>query len=203
MKDDFLGALIGNPARASVLRAFLFSQSELFSAAKLAKLSGINGKTAVRVINALEKLGIIKKAKPPKGNKKSQNQKIEVRWSVDPEFKYLRALSSFIHAVFPIRYSNIVKTLKDSGKLSAVIVSGCFMGDLTRPADMIVVADNLNEIRLERAIKSLEPLFGREIRYASFLTPEFQYRLTIQDRLIRDTLDYPHLVLLDRAKVLS
>src|SRR3989344_4479321 len=43
---------------------------------------------------------------------------------------------------------------------------------------------------------------GREIRYAVFSTPEFRYRLTIQDRLIRDTLDYPHLVLLDKTRLL-
>ena len=76
------------------------------------------------------------------------------------------------------------------------------MGDPTRPADIIIAVDALHESRLEKAIKTLEPQFGREIRYAAFSTPEFRYRLTVQDRLIRDTLDYPHLVLLDKARLL-
>ena len=76
------------------------------------------------------------------------------------------------------------------------------MGDATRPADLIVALDTLNERRLEAAVRGLEPIFGREIRYAAFSTPEFRYRLTVQDRLIRDTLDFPHLVLLDRTRLL-
>ena len=66
----------------------------------------------------------------------------------------------------------------------------------------LLAADGLNEGRLERAIRTLEPEFGREIRYAAFSTTEFRYRLTVQDRLIRDTLDYPHLVLLDKTRLL-
>lgn len=202
MKEDFLGEFIGNPARARVVRAFIFNQSELFSATRLVKLAGVNAKAVAKEVKILARLGVIKGGKAAKGKRGKKDTKPEAIWVVNPEFKYLRALSSFIHAVFPIRYANILNALKNSGRLSVVIVSGCFMGDLTRPADMIVVADNLNEARLEHAIKALEPLFGREIRYASFSTPEFQYRLTIQDRLIRDTLDYPHIVLLDRARLL-
>lgn len=202
MKEDFLAELIDSPARARVTRALMFNQAEIFSVAKLARISGVNSKSVIKEIKDLEKMGIIKKGKMAKGRKVRNKERPEAVWVVNKEFKYLRALSAFIHAVFPIRYANIVNALKSSGKLSAVVVSGCFMGDLTRPVDMIVVGDTMNEGRLERAIKTLEPLFGREIRYASFLTPEFRYRLTIQDRLIRDTLDYPHLALLDRTRLL-
>jgi hypothetical protein len=75
------------------------------------------------------------------------------------------------------------------------------VGDSTRPVDILVAADELSERRLEHAIKSLEPVFGRELRYAAFTAPELRYRLTIQDRLVRDTLDFPHVVLLDRARI--
>mgnify|MGYP000556016575 CR=1 FL=1 len=63
-------------------------------------------------------------------------------------------------------------------------------------------ADTLNERRLEVAVKELEPIFGHELRYAGFSTPEFRYRLTVQDRLLSDTLDFPHRILLDRTKSL-
>ena len=137
-----------------------------------------------------------------RGKKAVGATKQETLWVLNAEFKHLRALSSFIHEVSPPRYGNILATLKNCGRLSAVVASGCFMGDTTRPVDLIVVVDNVNENRLLHAMKALEPIFGREIRYASFSTTEFSYRLTIQDRLIRDTLDYPHMVLLDRAHLL-
>ena len=214
MGEDFLDKLFGNSARARLVRIFIFNSSESFTLAKAAKRAGISNQAAGKELKSLEQLGIVKKGKhadhkrsshAPK-NKKSRKvgrvTKPESTWLLNAGFKHLRALSSFIHEVSPIRYDNIADTLKSSCRLSAVIVSGCFVGDPTRPVDLIVVAENINGDKLEHAIKMLEPLAGSEIRYASFSTPEFRYLLTIQDRLIRDTLDYPHQVLLDRKRLL-
>jgi hypothetical protein len=109
----------------------------------------------------------------------------------------------FIHEVAPIQYDDIVDGLKRSGRLATIILSGTFMGDPSRPADLLVAADVLDDRKLETAVRRLEPAYGREIRYASFSTHEFQYRLTVQDRLIRDTLEYPHIVLFDRMRLIS
>ena len=121
---------------------------------------------------------------------------------MNPEFEHTKALVRFVRDVSPVRYDEIVEALKRTGKLSAVVLSGSFMGDKSRPADILVAADSLNEARLETAVRLLEPMFGREIRYAVFSTPEFRYRLTVQDKMLRDTFDFPHLVLLDRSGML-
>lgn len=213
MGDDFLGVFLDNQARAKLARVFVFHELNAVTLRDAAKRSGISTQAAAREIKALDKIGIIKKVKnagngTKKAGKIAHAEKVlggakqENAWILNSEFKYLRALSSFIYEVSPIRYDNILSALKNTGRLSAVIVSGCFTGDTTRPVDLMVVVDNVNENRLEHSIKALEPVFGREIRYATFSTPEFRYRLTIQDRLIRDTLDYPHQVLFDRAHLL-
>jgi len=207
MTDDFLAQFLGNVSRAQVVRVFVFAQSEAFTAPLAAKRAGISVASAAKEIKTLEQFGVLKKTKASiilaNGTKRvvRGKQKAQV-WMFDQSFKHARALSTFIHEVAPMQFKSIVQALKRSGKLAAVILSGSFIGDSTRPADIIVVADPLYEKRLEQAIKALEPKFGREIRYAAFSTPEFRYRLTIQDRLIRDTIDYPHLVLLDKARLL-
>src|SRR3989338_1211106 len=214
MGGDFLEKLVGTHARARVIRVFIFNQVEPMTVAKAAKRAGVSAKAAKREIKGLEGWGVIlkesmarsqtgKSSKHTRGKKLKRGAKQESSWLINPQFKHLHALSSFIHEVSPIRYDNILSALKNTGRLSVVVASGCFMGDDTRPVDLIVVADNVNEDRLLYAIKSLEPLSGREIRYSVFGAPEFSYRLTIQDRLIRDILDYPHMVLLDRAGVLK
>lgn len=213
MSEDFLSAFLGNQARAKVTRVFVFNESSASTLKELSERSAISTQAAAKEIKTLEKIGIIKKIKEAgnklkktgkraRGKNLAGGAKRESAWILNPEFKHLRALSSFMHEVSPLHYGNIVAALKNCGRLSAVIVSGCFMGDTTRPVDLIVVVDNVNENRLEHAIKALEPIFGREIRYASFTTAEFSYRLTIQDRLVRDTIDYPHHILLDRANLL-
>lgn len=216
MVEDFLSAFLGNPARTKLVRVFIFNQGaqgQPLTLAQISKRSGTNTQVAGREIKNLEKIGIVKKVKTPaKQSKKTlktakrktinSTARNEITWVIDSEFKHLRALSSFVHEVSPVRYENIINALKNSGRLATVVVSGCFMGDSTRPVDIIIVAENLNEARLLHAIQSLETSFGREIRYASFSPTEFSYRLTIQDRLIRDTLDYPHKIILDRARLL-
>jgi hypothetical protein len=206
MTDDFLAKVLGNAARAKVLRAFMFSPAELFTLPTVAKRSGVAAKTAAKEMKALQELGIIKKGKLTitlaSGKKVTAKKQKEQTWHFNTDFKHGRALSKFVHEVSPVSHSSIILALKGSGRLAAVILSGSFVGDPTRPADLIIAADGLNEGRLERAIRALEPEFGREIRYAAFSTPEFRYRLTVQDRLIRDTLDFPHLVLLDKTRLL-
>src|SRR3989344_5910493 len=207
MADDFLSKVLGNAARAKVLRAFMFSPAELFTLPTVVKRSGIAAKAAAKEVKALQELGVIKKGKLTimlaNGSKRTVGGKQkEQTWHFNADFKHGRALSKFVHEVSPVSHSSIILALKGSGRLAAVVLSGSFVGDPTRPADLLIAADGLNESRLERAIKTLEPEFGREIRYAAFSTPEFRYRLTVQDRLIRDTLDFPHLVLLDKTRLL-
>lgn len=198
---------------ARVLRAFVFDPSAVFTIAQVTKRSGISPATAQLEIKELERLGIIKgrsivfpsqpaPTKSKSSKKKRPSRKSEKVWFLDPNFKHVRALSAFVHEVSPAQYEVVLDTLKRAGKLGVVIVSGAFLGDVSRPVDLLVTADNLSETRLDHAIRQLEQVFGREIRYAAFSTPEFRYRLTIQDRLIRDTLDFPHTVLLDRGNLL-
>ncbi|HTR18428.1 MAG TPA: hypothetical protein VMH91_00390 [Candidatus Paceibacterota bacterium] len=209
MRGDFLPEFMGgNQARARLLRVFVFDPERSYLLKDAAKRAGISPQVAAREIGVLEKWGVVKKGKLVSvvlgnGTARKVNAKTKVEtWSLDPDFKHRRALSAFVHEISPMRYENVVEALRPCGKLATVILSGTFVGDATRPVDILVAADELSERRLENAIKTLEPIFGRELRYAAFSAPELRYRLTIQDRLVRDTLDFPHVVLLDRGKIL-
>lgn len=207
MKDDFLGTFIGSQPRSKVLRVFIFNQNEPLTIQLAAKRAGVSVASAEKEIKVLEKQGVLKRGrlviKLSNGSRREVKGKQKIAtWIVDQDFKHLRAISGFVHEVSPIRFDTIVGALRKSGKVSAVILSGAFMGDDSRPADLVVALDTVNERRLENTIRKLEPTFGREIRYAAFTTPEFRYRLTIQDKLIRDTLDFPHVVLFDKTRML-
>jgi hypothetical protein len=196
----------------------MFNEGRLLTAGEAGKRAGVSTRDAERELRAIESWGVAKKVnvesrpaplkisaravKSPKPKKTAKQEGSEDMWMLDANFQFLRPLSAFVHEVSPMRHEKIVTALRRGGRLAAVILSGHFLGDPSRPADLIVAADAFNERRLDQAVRQLEPMFGREIRYAAFSTPEFRYRLTIQDRLIRDTLDYPHLVLLDKTRLL-
>ena len=206
MADDFLGTLLDNPARAKVVRVFMFDPAP-FTLSQVVKRAGVSAKTAATEIQTLEKLKVVKKGKFAITVGKSAGRVVEGKikeetWMANPDFAHNGALSKFVHEISPTPHKGIVEGLRRGGRLSAVVLSGAFMGDNSRPADLIVVADGINERQMENAVKALEPQCGREIRYATFSTPEFRYRLTIQDRLLRDILDFPHVILLDKTKLL-
>ncbi len=205
---DFLAQVMGDTGRAKLLRVFVFSESRALTLAEAGKRAGITARAAQKEIRFLEKMGVLKQEslsimlKNASARTVSAGKQKVTAWILNPDQRHVRALSAFVHEVSPVRHDAIMNALKRTGKLSTVILSGNFMGDPTRPADLIVAADAFHEGRIEKAVRDLEPQFGREIRYAAFTTPEFRYRLTVQDRLIRDTLDFPHLVLFDRTHIL-
>jgi hypothetical protein len=88
--------------------------------------------------------------------------------------------------------------LKRAGALRLVVLSGLFTGMAESQVDLVVVGDTIDERALSRTIQGLEAELGREIRYASFPTKDFRYRMGVYDRLLRDVFDYPHRLLVDK-----
>ena len=50
-------------------------------------------------------------------------------------------------------------------------------------------------------MSSIEAELGKELRYAAFETLDFQYRLGIYDKLIRDILDSQHQKILNKLAI--
>lgn len=193
--EDFLTKFLQRGSLARILRVFALNADTPFTTREAGKRASVTQKAALKEIGTLHRLGLVKKEK----GKGSAN----VLWLWDVSHPHARAVAAFVREVSPTQYANILKALRGSGRLSAVVLSGVFFDDPSRPADMLVAGDGVNAKRLERAIAALEHVVGREIRYATFSTAELRYRATIQDRLIRDTVDYPHVVLLDKSRVFA
>ena len=198
-KTDFLTQLI-EPSRAKILRLFVLFDKESFTLSEIARRAKVTAHAAFNEIDSLVKIGVVKEER---GEGKTVRQKKKAaRYSFNGASRYANALSAFVHEVSPEQFHEVEKALRGAGRLTAIVLSGVFTGDLNRPADVIIVGDFVNEKRLEKAMKGFESKFGREIRYAVFSTPEFRYRLTIHDKLVRDTLDYPHRLLLNKNNLI-
>ena len=78
------------------------------------------------------------------------------------------------------------------------MISGVFLHDRDSRVDILVVGDHLKAAKLSSIISSIEAKLGKELRYAAFETTDFQYRLSIYDKLIKDILDYQHKKILNK-----
>jgi hypothetical protein len=168
----------------------------------------------VKVIRYENGNGASKKGKKAKGknggkNKAKKNdarkiKKVEVvkkrvqGWMLNDDFLYLAALQSFLIHVSPLQDQTIIRKLNRVGKIKLLIVAGVFIQEKDSRVDILIVGDNLRRSTIDTTIKEMEAELGRDLTYSVFETKDFQYRMGMYDKLIRDILDYPHKKLVNK-----
>lgn len=185
---ELLAKLFGSPARLKTLRLFVFNQESAFTLAEVAQRTKLSREAARREVSELLSSGLLRK----------KGAQTPARYQANPRFEYLGALDTFIRETTSARPQKIVAALKRAGTLRLVVLSGHFTGILEPQVDLLIVGDHLDERTLAHAVHALEAELGREIRYASFATADFRYRMGVYDRLLRDVFDYPHRLLIDK-----
>ena len=183
-----LAKIFGSPARLKMLRLFIFNQNSSLTLAEISLRTKLSTEVVRRELADLLAADLLRK----------RGERAAARYQVNARFEHLSALDNFIRETTSVRPQNILAALRRAGIPRLVVLSGIFVGVLDTQIDLLIVGDRLDERVLATAIHSLEAEFGREIRYASFATADFRYRLGVYDRLLRDVFDYPHRVLIDK-----
>ena len=202
--NDVLTALFGSSARVKILRLFLSNLDSTYTVEEITKRAKVHPHTVRKELNLFTKIGLLKKLNDSRtvtkgrGKNKKETKKKVVAFAVDHAFGDLLILRNFILNIKPTDDQGILKKVSTAGKIKLVIVAGEFIRDTDSRIDILIVGDSLKDSRLQAAIRDLESHMGRELRFAVFSTPDFTYRLGVYDRLIRDVLDYPHQIVVDK-----
>lgn len=201
---DTLSILFGSTLRVKMIRLFLFNPDGAFDVDVLLAKMAVKPREMKEEIVFLKKLGLIKTSKVikvlviKKSKKITSKKKKVVAWTLDSRFKYVDHLTDFMVKTHSVENKAILKKLERAGKIKAVLVSGVFTRTPEARLDMFVVGDNIKSASMDRIMKSIESDMGKDIRYAVLSVPDFSYRKSMNDKLVRDVLDYPHQVLLDK-----
>lgn len=204
---DSLGTIFGSEARVKIMRLFLFNAEEVFDLDTVSDKSKVNRTLTKKEVFILEKAKLIKRKSFVKVTQKKVGKKLKevkskkIGFYLNQDFPYITALKQLLIKTKTLEGGEIVKRLSRIGKLKLVIVSGVFTQEKDSRVDIFIVGNNINKSSLTNAIKSIEAELGKELIYVYFETPDFQYRLGMYDKLIRDVLDYPHQVLLDKLSI--
>ena len=199
---DVFSKLFGSAAKVRILRLFLLNPSGMFDIAAIAERTKVQPLNARREISVLENIGFLRR----RTHVDTQRQKTRGNtarrrvpgWMLDERFPHRAALEALFLGMVPLARDEIVRRLSRAGRLKLIVTAGVFLQDHDSRLDLLVVGDGLRGGVLESAVHFLEADIGRELRYASFNTSQFKYRLGMYDRLVRDLLDYPHEIVLDR-----
>lgn len=122
-------------------------------------------------------------------------------WMLNGDFIYLLPLQSFLINMSPLQDGLIIRKFNRTGKVRLLVVSGVFMHEKDSRVDILIVGDSIRKNAVEGVVKEIEAELGKEIAYSVFETRDFNYRIGMYDKLIRDILDYPHRKLVNKLGV--
>lgn len=201
---DTLAQLFGSATRVKLMRLFLFNPEVAFSLSESAKRVKGTSAEVRKEITRLIAAGVVKKRSVVKEvhSKKRPNAPVkkvhELGYSLEQRFLYLQSLKNLLITVSLHADDTLVKKISAVGRLKLVIASGVFIQEWDTRVDLLIVGDELNMVRLQAIMAVIESEIGKELSYSAFETEDFEYRLGIHDRLIRDILDAPHTTLIDK-----
>lgn len=204
---DVLSKLFGSEAKVKIMRLFLFNPDQPFSRSDIATRAKVSLPAVRHETTLLRKMAMIKGKRfshlvsVRRGKKTVMKRKKEGGWVLNHSFPYLPALRGLLINTLLFKHDEIIRKLNTVGRIKLIIFAGVFIQDVDSRVDLLVVGDNVRFGALEGVIRTLESEIGKELRYAAFETADFQYRLGIYDKLIRDILDYPHKRVLDRLDI--
>lgn len=200
---EALAKLFGSSARVKILRLFLLHPDEIFETADVRTRSKVSAGTVRSELSRLYGAGVLyqksfSRELKTKTKKGTPRKKTVWGFAVDPEFPYLDALRALVLANQSFNRHDIVSRIRGVGQVKLLVLSGIFVEDEARRVDLLVVGDNLKPQLVSQTLKTLESEIGCELRYASFATDDFLYRMDLYDKFLRDIFDYPHEKLINK-----
>jgi hypothetical protein len=198
-----LGKLFGSPARVKLLRLFAFNPGRVYTRDDIITLSRVTPATATKEIAWLARIGFIKRKQLTREmvSRSGESAKRKVLgWLLEDNYAHRVPLTNFLRNTLSITDADLIKHFKSVGVIRKLVLSGFLVGLPREGAlDVLVVGDKLNMATLESAVRVLEAETGREIRYTVLTTEDYAYRTRVRDKLVRDVVDYPHRVLIDKV----
>ena len=206
---EALTALFGNPIKVKILRMFLFNTETPFFLQEIVLRTMAPSGAVRRELGNLANAGFLRKRLVTKdveivrGAKKVVKKMHGLAYSLNGKFAHLEPLKNLLTISSITADESLTKRFASAGRLKLLVAAGVFIQNWDSRVDLLLVGDELNLSKIESAIKGIEAEIGKEIGYSAFETQDFEYRLGIHDRLIRDILDYPHTTLVDRMGIES
>lgn len=224
---DILAKLFGTAARVRVMRLFLMNSGEVFS---IDEVSG-RTRTALpalrKEIKLLRDIGLIQDVETvrmvPEKKKRAVKKVVKttakkaalavaaavaepvlvkekyIGYTVSSSFPFLTPLRALVTEI-AIGKEDVAARFKGTGTYKLIVVAGVFIDESSR-VDILLVGDKLNRAGIERELRKLEAEIGKELSYSIMDSAEFDYRFGIYDKFVRDIIDYPHMVVLNKINL--
>jgi len=200
---EILAKLFGSLARVKLMRLFLMNGEDIFDIKDASRRTKVSLGVLRKEIRLLAEIGLIKERSfvkmHPKKNGEMDKKKAN-GWVLDKKFPFLVSLRNLVTEI-AIGKEDVAARFKNVGQIKLLVIAGVFLDEPGSRVDILVVGDKLQKPKIEGVLRRLEAEVGKELVYGIMETEEFRYRNGIYDKFVRDILDYPHQVAINKINV--
>ncbi len=189
--------LFGSKTRVKLLQLFFSNPNRSFYVREITRKIDEQINSVRRELANLLSIGIIS----------SENNNNRLYYEVNQDYEYYKALSAIFgkgssrlpsaKASTTVEENEDIQALKRIGNVELALLTGQFTRDETAGIDMLVVGD-INQTKLNKYIGDLEAKEGKEIRFVSMDTSEYDYRQQVKDRFLTTLGSAKKQVLIDK-----
>lgn len=199
---ELLARLLGGQDRVKIMRYFLHHEDKMVSLNQAAEKTKTKKDSARRELQTLVTLGFIlkKKNKFYVSQGKKLKVKEEIAFALNKDFPHNEALKELLFDFQLLDKNELAKRFKGVGRIKLFVVSGLFLGETKSRVDVLIVGEALKKEKAEKLFETLSAELGREVIYALMDVDEYNYRLKMYDKFIRDVFEMNHEAVIDKLK---
>lgn len=186
---QILENLLGGQNKVKLWKVFVLNPVKDFVLKDLIRLTKIKHDTLILELKDLMKFGIIKAGKKEK----------VIVYKTNRNFPLLPEITEMVLTVIPRSVDKILEKLNRLNRLKVVVLSGFFTTSkfTNSNLDLLLVFEKIPD-NVDVIVSELEYSIGKELAYSALDQTDFKYRHSIGDKLIRDVLDFEHIVAMDK-----
>ncbi len=181
-----LEQLFGSRTRVKLLRLFLTNSTTAYYVRELSRRIDEQLNSVRRELANLQNLGVVQAA----------SQADKKFYQLNPRFVLAEELKAVLVKSQVLLEQDLVRRIRESGKVRYLLLSGSFTGAKQSPTDMVVVG-RVDRALFARAIDRFQRELGREVNYTLLSTREYNERRTLGDKFLMTVTSGPTLVVVD------
>jgi hypothetical protein len=183
-----LSNLLSSKHKSGVVHLFLANPSRSYSLTEIKETTKCPPKLMLQTVRELSKMGfLITTAK----------EKVKY-YQVDKRFPlYAELLSMIRNKKMP--HDLLVRELSKLTDCKAILLTGIFAGRPRIETDILLVG-RVSQKKLSKSLKLAEKFAEQEVNYTIMPLAEFEYRLVMSDRFVKNILENHPVVVTDKTK---
>ncbi|MEK7481119.1 MAG: hypothetical protein AAB604_03410 [Patescibacteria group bacterium] len=199
MASRILEKIFASPLLIRAIRFFYLNPNVIFLREEIRERIGGDAMRLRQAITVLTNIGFLKKKTISIAKKEIKKHRVKKEgYLLNRAFPLFQELKDLVLSPSPISKPELVRDLKQLGRVKLLLLSGVFIRSDDQRVDLFVVADGIKPHLFERLMRRLEAEIGKELNYSLMTTRDFMYRFNLSDRFIREMFDTPHEILINK-----